>query len=812
MKRICLICLLLLCACAVSACASDLQIQAQIGYDGMLFSARVNPLCVQITNDGDAFSGVLCIDVNKRYDQYDRMEMPVHIGAGETVSLKLPIIPVMTQEYFDVRVVSGEETLAEERVYHERMTPSEAMVIGVIAGDEQTAQAFSVTQINDVLQRGETISAIRFDAFDMTADELSAFDVLVFDGGEADETQMQLAQNWAHDGGIILISADDERAIEWVQRETGLVVNRCLPGQGNNAAKALLAYTDVSKDAEPVQALYSFAGDMVKHAVYDEGSCILAAVPMGKGLVVVCGFSLRQPQILNLLEHQALWQRLLLKMEPSRYRKVFEERTIRNYHSNYGYVSSLRIASDKSIAPVLVMLTVYALLAGIGLYWLLRKRERSRELWLFVPVSALAAWICTAVCASWMGLNQSAASSVRVTRFDADGCVYSEELVRLSSSEDKRIVVASQDGYPVERMGYHYFNGYADPDTEMELRDVMVLGTTPSIELPAAAPWTLRELVVRRTDIPEGQLLADVRMEEDGLHVNVSNMTEYSLQNVMLVTGMGYCRLEDLPSGGTLETTLVRQNETAYTPDGEPKIVEGVLTPYTVGIHSVISACVYPERQDDSDFSSGTLSEQERMHRSREESRLQTGNVGSEGFACLLIADCPQLSPSVLMIDGEPAAQRASAGVVVLEMELDSRSESGYFYYPEGAFSAFGAYADEDGIPRLKSPIQERYAFGEGKDVMYGFRLDGISPESIRRIHVINEYGGRRDTPSVKVYDAQNEKWVSIDSGEYAMISGGLLSRIVSDKGELFIRYSSEDSEEISIYAPQIIVEGSEGV
>ena len=78
----------------------------------------------------------------------------------------------------------------------------------------------------------------------------------------------------------------------------------------------------------------------------------------------------------------------------------------------------MRVSEGVSILPAVAVLAAYVLIAGAGLFILMRRIDRSRLMWICLPVCAACAMGLVVLISGVLGLNEPTAASLRVILFD----------------------------------------------------------------------------------------------------------------------------------------------------------------------------------------------------------------------------------------------------------------------------------------------------------------------------------------------------------------------------------------------------------
>lgn len=818
MKRGFMILLTLLALFGASAAAEDAGITMVVesGYGGTILHGGTYPLEVEITSPR-AISGVLSTDVRVEDDKFDTIEMPVEIAANETAHFRFSIMPLFKQQIFEVRLSENGEVLATAWDGASHEVGSNDLSVGVLTQDSALADALRVTLSRNPLNRNEAIDAVRLDAgmFPANEREMRTFDVIVLDAFDVNALDdVALLENWIEEGGVLIAGTGSAEAnsLRWLADFTGIEAGGETSMSG--VLGALLPDTRSDSDTRvmTVRPLTPPEDGKALCAV-DSGACVLASVPRGEGVVLMAGFSLESRDALAAAWDMALWQEMLITFEGERYLNLFNSKSFANYHRISGLNATQRVSIGASLLPVALLLAAYIAAAGVGLFVLARKRDRSMALWAAIPVASIAGVAVVMVCGALLGLNQPASASVTIAAYDENGTFSAEELVSLSFPNQDRVRITAQNGAAVERLSGNYFRNY-DPseDDSLTLRDRILTGEHPALELPAGAPWLQYDLVIE-SDAPDtGSLTSRAWIEADGLHAEVVNQTASTLREAVLITELGYATLGDIAPGETAQAFLARQETFNLNDDGYEYILDGHMLNINQNLYNVERAYVYPEKNENPDFLD-TLSESERYQRSLKSCALDLIDASTDALTCAVFAYDDSLTQTRLLLDGKPIDRTAHVGVALSETVFSPVSESGYFYYPQNTFPGHEVVTGTDGAPQLHEQNAKSY-YDLMHDEAFGFVLEGVNAADITNIRVVNERTWSTNT--LAYYDHQAKQWVDVAQIDpsttgytFVDLDAETAAKAVNAQGELFLRYTPLTSD-AAIYTPQIIVEGSE--
>lgn len=825
----------------VGVCAAEGTVMlAEVGYDGTLLCGEWIPLEVEITSQ-TALSGMLSAQVYQESERYDTVQTPVELAAGETVRVHLPILPLVPQRRFDVTLTIDGQPSAHTAAKAAREVDSGAVVIGVL-GDPtgELTDALRVTPSRDPLKRDDLIDTVALSAqvFPRDEREMAAFDVIVlnaFDAATLDEAQQALLKNWLLSGGTIIAGAGDGQthSLAWLSEQTGVRVEAQTPAIG--ALDAVLAYAGMASGetdaaSQAAQGGESEADDAlgamtriyplsVSGGALAEvgGVCLLAESQCGEGLALTAGFSLTHPQAIEAAK-DALWQRVLIEADPQRYNAMVNNRyNAGNTRFSHGITGTLRVSVGTSMLSVAAMLAAYVLLAGTGLYWVMKRCDRSKALWALIPLSSVACVALVAVLSAALGLNRPAATSLTIAEYDEAGEVETEEYVALAYPQQTRVRIEAQSGNRIERVTGWYYRSYSEIDDQTEERDRITLGDQPALELPEHAPWLEQNLVILDTSAPDGRVTGRAWMEEDGLHATFQNDTNETLQGAVMLSELGYVALGDIAPGESADAFLAKNDGPIdRTDSGEERILPGKLLASSQSLYRTSTAAAYFEREMDSSFDNASLSKEERYRRSILDEMLtlsqnSAGAMAQDKVHCVLVAQSDALTATALTLDAKPIDRTEHMGVVLARAAFETVGPTGVIYYPESAFPAHKATLSADGTPSI-SDETERYYVTLSGDTAFGFALEGVDAAKVTGIRVVHsENDSAWKQIEMSVYDRASGEWTPLEYGMLIAIDGELARRSLGETGELFLRYSAAgDRTDLSV--PQIIVEGSEAI
>lgn len=782
---------------------AQIDMEARIGYDGVVLNGRWFPLEVCIVNDDEAFTGEIAVNLQQSETEYDRYIYPVSVGAGETKTVRFPISTLIPQLVFEVELCQGDEVAACERVAARKAIDDEALLAGMLGGDESIHEAFSTSAQNNVLGRQETMTAVSLDKqlASISREELNAFGLLVVAGdAKLNKDAIMRMEQWVYEGGW-LIAEGDAALI------SAMGMKPAQPALSSDSAlKALHRFANMPHEEDLPLKVTPLEEEEAVLVTDEEGHCILAGRKYGQGYILTAGFSLEDPVVLTASKDQAFWQRILIAADQTRYNELFRVGHRRNYTFGSMLNEKQVIDEGKSILPVLIQLGIYMCICGFGWFIWLGRCDRTGLMWLLLPVSACAGVALMIAASGVMDFNEPTAASFRVTHYDEQGHRKTEERALVAYGDMKPVTLTGEPSAPIERAEYGFFHSGMEASERALLRDTVYLGDLPGITLSETAPWKTRNLVIKTPLEPEGSVTGLAWMEEDGLHASIVNATDAELRDVYLFTELGYTHLGDLGIGETADAFIAETKEPRKNEDGTQMIVDGVLLEYPVSLYSVIDASVYQGEVDEAEL---TAEEKQRLNIESAKRSLVSGKLNESLLPCMIYAQTPGIPCVQLLKDGEPIKRHAQISMLTAQAAFDVKSESGYVYYPKGTFKAHNAACDE-GKPVMGGEAEKHWYSDMSEDLVFAFDLSEMEGVELLRIKIISEaYMTGDEAMHVEVYDNELESFVRMPQAGNCTLSGDILRRAIGSENRLFIRYAAAPEQSVSVSLPQIIAEGS---
>ena len=794
----------------------DFTMETELGWEGLITYGKAFPVTVTVHNNGADFEGFLGMNTYESKREYNRYEMRVSLPAGASGRYVLPVKVQTRQKQFTAELTdeAGNVLCAVNAEPVMVVNPS-AMQIGVLSTRPLQCSNLNISRDNDALSRYEVWQTVPLteETFPDRMDLMSAFGMLAVDDVDLNTLPAACRDTllaWLRNGHIILIGGGARAAanLSFFAEETGLTVDTITVAEG--VIPALQRGLGLREEASgPAVSLTRLSGG-TPILTDSEGNGLVWRSRLGAGSIYVSAFETGDAALnANPLMH-TFWQRVLVKWDTSLYQTVL-------YPSNYEYVSTIDAAeyvplqgSARLLPAVLIVLS--GLLAGCVAWVILKRRDRQTWLWLVLPIIAAAgsALICLLGFTSDLA-GPTALSSTLVLQSE-DGAASAQTAVT-AAHPSKGFHWISTAGELRENRWNGYLDYYYDEDDEIKepttLLNIRRFGTESALGYPCVSPWETTQFLLEGSEAPKGRLQTAVWMEADGLHGEIENLTEYTLESGLVLTSYGYASVPDLAPGEKADFALIRAVQAQQNPVWEDgKMYEGSQGYTDVGT-MVMNATSGAQR--------GSLAAADDRERNRTGSIFQTlgyrlnemsdaaaGGYGNVAYTFYTTMIRDYESPEV-RLDGQTPKQTGSLAAWGALLQWQAIGRTGIVYHPFGMDGAIPCLTNEYGLPDGDDPESEnhKYWYTLSDSPVFRFDLSDSADVEWKRLTVgVQSYGTE---PRVYLLDGNRLSWTEVGLNKPIEDPGAFFGK----DGQLYVRLESDGSDLYAeSMAPAIILEG----
>lgn len=781
------------------------------------------PVSITITNQGQDFDGYVGVNVFQSEANYDRYEMPFSIAGGATKTIQMPIKPLARQDIYAFELVSDQKIIAETRVKPVRLISPESVCVGVLSDDP--AQLSYLAQRANGLNtlRGETWVTIPLnaDTFPETKNLATCFSLLVVDGfdiSSLSQSQQDTLTDWLQNGGIIFVSGGAKAALSYPFFEpwTGVSVSKIK--EVDDITPALIRY--ISATGQPMdQKIWINPIPKEKALISSETDGLIALTKVGDGLIYLAAFDIGEKPFNSWSSAAAFWPRALRVSMPSVYTKMLEARDRLAYNDSASYrvtdlMRLMKVPNNESGLHIVVLIVLYVLMCGIGGFWLLRRIDKTEWMWAFTPAVTVVMAVVMFLLSNRSSINLPVAlSTSQITVTDENTQI--RTFVGVATPHRGELLVETdQNELPlvVRNDGYYFDRGAATITYRpINLNQRYLYGDHPAIGFASNEAWDPRTIEINENAQTECAVKGNLWIEEDGVHGEMTNMTDSILTDCAVITSFGYDLLGDILPGQRAEFVLVPPDKPiqfdAQNFQYEPGImyalldVTGPTTPYTRGVggammYEFINAIA-------TDAKGNSRGPKQEMHNTMIylfEPGFSFYQSTSESYFFGFSDSLGQVS---VKINGEPASRTAHQSVVGYKVPFQPIGPTGVVLYPQGYIPAEVIVDMGDGEkPRV--PTQgdgtgnnDNQYFSKDPYIRYGspvalrFVLPDHEQYTIEKLSIGALY--YESVPNIYLYNHQTQKWDQQRTLTFSLTSKQCLPYI-DEEGVLYVRYTPSEN------------------
>ncbi len=848
MRSVCktaLIAVLCLLLCTASALADGgVTVSADFGYDGAVTYLSAMPLRVTLKNDGADTELTVAIDVDRSSSEYDTYEYPLSLASGAEKQLVIPIMLNYKQKTYTVRVTGKEGLIASVPITPKKVIAPTTLLVGVLSDSPQTLSYLNIGTANDQLMRGEVWQTIALtqETFPDSYELMRAFSFLAVDGvdiSQFSDAQRQALETWLTNGGVAIVGGGT-RAVSAYRGFAGMTgITTGAPYSAQGAAQALVdalsdtqfPLTESAASAQGTALLSPINGDLAQQIAALEGKTLIARSQVGSGLVYTTAFSLSEKPLSGWKGMSCFWQRVLLSTGASAYQSLVDSssnyyRSSRDYYTDTSMLTTLGIANDESMIYPMLAIAVFLLLAGAGSYLLLKRLDKREWMWLTVPVLSACCVGVLSLMGSRMQLNKPAATAYSIYNISSDGRTSSATMAGVAIAQKENMTVSTRENALVEPSNTYYSYYEEDDDTKTymhSLRYLYTLGEKRAVTFPAAGAWEVQLLYIQPEENPQLNVSASIWWEDDGLHGEIVNNSDYTLDAGYVLTMYGYCTTPRILPGQTAKIAIVenpsRKEGGAY--DGE--MINEKLSSNMSYIDNIIYAALHPfdaqATYDNSNhYQTMTTDEINQLNlrstlisavRSNWYSRYQDYNDKSL-FRYITFNDT--LGDVQLTVNGTDVERTAHCAIIDVQIKYIAVSEMGHVKVPAGITPyELGALDSQQRPYSLGVRSSSSYFMLRDEPVLC-FSLGQVDGVDVSRLTLTSltldgqTYGSG---VVVRIYDQQAQAWDTVNSAGMPMtLSEDNLGRYMDAQGNVFVRASQQGGRDGELDTPSLAFEG----
>ena len=552
----------------------DIEMTAEIGYDGVITYGKAIPVRVRIRNWGADLEGVLGVNAYANTLEYNRYEVSVSIPSGAEKEYVLPVLVMTKQAMFTPELVVGGRVVEAVNVPAGSVYNPSAMLVGVLSTRPQALSNMTISQENDALSRYEYWQTVALDAdtFPDSAALLNSFGVLVIDDidpASLTDRQQEALNAWIEAGHILLCGGGSyaARNVAYFSGRTGLAAGETETSR--NVLPALESFAGARRSGKMPKVTVAHLSGADPVIADEDGEGLVYRTEAGAGRIYTMAFEAGETRLNTESVMHYFWQQALVRFDSTRYNNVLYPASKSDAGAVYpGPEAEIPVRSPMSAAVVVIVGMMVLAVAAWILLRVMKKKERRTWMWAVLPALAAAAAALILLISSGSGLNRTMAVYAESLLQRTDGSV-TRNIGISAASPSAGVHTYSLDGAPLKVPYLQDIYWYEDedkaPSEPTEMAMCYTAGEEERMAVRSSTPWEVKTMRSESAAEGLGKVEAEIWMEGDGLHGTIRNAGTLSLKAGKVITSFGFVSVPAIRPGESADFALL---ETPPDPNG----------------------------------------------------------------------------------------------------------------------------------------------------------------------------------------------------------------------------------------------------
>ncbi|MBS4172330.1 hypothetical protein [Bacillus sp. FJAT-49736] len=535
----------------------EIQVKADIGYDGTVKTGRGVPVHIKLINKGEDFNGDLLINFAPTYNSGGakvlHVQIPAHSQKSYTISIpgfsedmgfsndKQPFIHL-----FEGKWQNGHEAAISGALTDlPKVLSSDSAAIGFLSENYDRLKELKVLQLAN--SSSSTFSLSK-DNFPTDSTGLEFFDFIVVDEfalTTLDSKQQDALLNWVKKGGVLIAGGTPNGIQSFGKLQSSMPLDL-------NTETTLHNISFLKSDPKPsFKSLPIFTGkvaDDAKIIVSTESHPVIVQKSVGSGKIVQMAFSIGDAPLSSWRGYSGWFSNLLDNSENTNLKGMLKDDNLfNNMMYQIGDVNDLFPSSYFSLGILIVVLVGYIIIVVPVMYLFLRKLDKREHAWWLIPV--LSILFSGGIFAT--GAKDRIASphenQMGVYKVNEDGSLFGFYTSTLMSNTSGDYKVE----YPINELNAIPFfrvsnmnNGQIYKQATLEDNHNQQELTFPNVEF-----WSTRSFYSFAHKDHVGQFMADLSLQDGKLTGNIKNEFPYNFKTLYIWSGSNTYELGAVKKG-----------------------------------------------------------------------------------------------------------------------------------------------------------------------------------------------------------------------------------------------------------------------
>ena len=473
----------------------------------------------------------------------------VTLAAGESKKINMSCSG-MDGSYYRIDLLNEKGTVVHTQKEKMEVILENKVLVGILSNDENAISYMNNTPIEEGLEEKQ-IKTIALDAdmFPVKSSNLESLSAIVvdnYDMSKLSEDQMNSLEQWIRKGGELILSlgANYQTVLYGGLERFGIETN------GELSKKTFVSEMESEYQMKEVPCLAVSMADgetidfNVTNAQFSYKEC-------GEGGIAVLPYSLGMKPIAQNEDAVTLWSQIMQIMFNA-------DDAIDIHYLENTYMDSLAKMADQaedkpSVLLYAVILLLYIVLVGPGIYFILKKMKKSEKIWIAMPVIVVLFVGIIYISGRFYRIDKPIMNNVSLVFLSDDSqleYVYSDIICPKAKNYNVSINKEYEDT-GIRSTTYHY--NYRMGDSNEAVYNKKINGEQMQIQIENSVAFDEKNYVaLKAKENTAGKIECDLNCTPYAFDGTIQNNTEYDLRNVVVFFENYFYIIDSLAKGETV--------------------------------------------------------------------------------------------------------------------------------------------------------------------------------------------------------------------------------------------------------------------
>lgn len=709
------------------------KLEINYGIDGSYKSGKYVPFEVKVTAAED-FVGEVEIKVKSNIaDMYDSYSKELSIEAGKSSTVLIPVNFTNGNEACQIDLVDANgQVLTTKNINITNGRINEySIAVGILTEDKSALSYLSSITINNQknssyvsLIESLPITTDYLGDLGLSIDGLDAIIINNFNVANLSETNYNALENWIEKGGKLIIGsgANEAKTIKSID------------------SKFLNVKTSGTKE-ETVNLLGDTLNLVSSNITLENSNPIILgqedslaySVSKGNGEVIVTTFDLGLEPFIS----SSITEEVIITLLNTPYEKL--DSSIQGGYSGYSYTNltnSLPIGKIANFKLIVTIIAVYAVLVGFVAYIVLKAMNKRDLTWIVIPALSLIFTIVIYFFGANTRFKDIILNQINIVNIKEDGVGNLKGYIGISSeNKDEIIIQNNNNAFNAIKENYYYNvenSGYKNLALKTLYKEDIA-----QYKIGKGGSLTTTSFEALGGEIVVDKITYDLKMKGNSIDGTITNNFDYDIEKLLVVSNkiiwdFGYVKAK------------------------ETKTVENVNIVSNNGLQNYAQIALSEKYYNDRYNSSKDLLSDEYKNILRNYDLLSTLS-STESFNKSKIVAITSVPFDYSLQFNDKNVSKFDTTVIIQDIELNFKDESGVYNYPEGYFSGEYTYNSKE----VYFNEYQNELYGTGEAIINYNLAEDINFEEVG-LRIKRDYDYLPSTQAIEIYNRESESYESM--------------------------------------------------